>query len=159
MKYIARRNFWGEPDGQPRRMIKRGETFITTDFHGQQLLKRNLAIVAPEEPTAAPGPANVQTLGPSNKQTAAPQETKIEPVITNLLKEAANNSEALNNSEPEPAAEIPNSSEIPSSPEPLPDDHKELKALAKAAGIKGYNTMKKETIKQKLLEKGSFKNG
>lgn len=131
---IARRPFWFKNENGQRTMVNRGETFKTNNYHAEQLIKNRIANLAPEVAKAAPGPSNVQTQGPSNTQDMKPQETKIEPII-------ANNSEAA--------------PDIPSNPEPLPDDYNELKALAKAAGIPKYNTMKKSELKTKLIQKGA----
>lgn len=129
MRMKARRPFWGDSNiGDPRRIIRRGETFETSDYHAQQLIGRKIAEPVQDlepENTQVMQPAATLTPGPSDTQTLTIPETKDTPP------------------EPqEPTQEPPDEFEALTV--------KELKTIAKGLKIRGYSDMNGKQLKSAI---------
>lgn len=125
----ARRNFYS--DGRiekPRRIIRRGELFETSDQHATELERQGIASV-------------VEPLGPSNTQVKPPAEQP-----------APGPAETPSPNPPETKLDEPASPET-GTPDGLDQlDTEQLRAKAKLAKIKSYSNMRRDKLIKKLRE-------
>lgn len=134
MRMRARRNFYanGRIEG-PRRIILRNETFETDAEHARQLEQRRLAVraetyqtqtITPETPQDNPADFLIEPVRePQETPQAAPDLTKAQ-----ILEETPG----------EDSGELEGM------------EYNELKRLAKDAGVKGYNRMRKADLIKNL---------
>lgn len=138
MRLKARRPFWGDSNiGDPRRIIKRGETFETKDYHAQQLIARKIA-----EPVQDLEPENTQDMQPAEQPTFGPNVT---PTV--------DATETKDAPEPQEPTQEP--------PDEFTDlTVKELKTMAKGLKIKGYSDMNGKQLKSAIkAAKGENNHG
>nr|DAL14491.1 MAG TPA_asm: Rho termination factor, N-terminal domain [Caudoviricetes sp.] len=177
IKLRAARTFYSSRKAKPARsLIGRGAFFYAVDaLTAETLVKKKLAVYVEEQTqdparTPAPqvGPQERQTVAPEEQPTAGPDELQVmEPEEQNApapeLKEDPARVE-VPEQEPDKAPEVDEAPEVQAEPEaePLPPvasmGYQDLKDEAKRRGIKGYQNMKTERLKQVIKHERGEEN-